>query len=305
MMARVLGRALAALLALWLVATGTFALLRLAPGGPFHSERAVPAAARAELARRYRLDRPLARQYLDYLGALARLELGPSYHYPDRQVAELLSRGLPVSLELGLWALAIALALGVPLGLAAAAWHRRALGQAMAALAALAAAVPAVVLGHLLVHAIALERTWLPAGLWQGASSRVLPVLTLALAPAAALFHLTRAGALTELSRDYLRTARAKGRSWAGALLVHALRPALRPPAAALAPVAARLLTGSIVVEQLFALPGVGRYLVTGALHRDYPLVTGAVLLYAALLLALSALCELAFGWLDPQGHGA
>jgi oligopeptide transport system permease protein len=286
---------------LWVIATLTFCLVRLAPGGPFNAERDIPPAARAALARRYGLDRPLAVQYVTFLAHAARLDLGPSYKFPARQVSEILGEGFRVSAELGGWALLLALLAGIPLGVIAALRQNTATDTAVMAAALAGVSIPNFVLGPLLVLVFSLGLYWLPPALWEGPQSRVLPVLTLAAAYVASVARLARAGMLEVLRQDFIRTARAKGLSERVVVIRHALRLGLLPVVSYLGPAAAAIVMGSLVVEQVFALPGLGRYLVNGAFNRDYTLVMGVVLFYAAFLMTLNLLVDLAYAWLDPR----
>ena len=286
---------------LWVIATLTFFLLRLAPGGPFNAERDIPATARAALARQYGLDRPLAEQYLTFLAHAARLDFGPSYKFPARQVRTILLEGFRVSAELGGWALLVALLAGIPLGVIAALRQNTAADAAVMGVALAGVSIPNFVLGPLLVLAFSLGLYWLPPALWEGPSSRVLPVLTLAAAYVAYVARLTRAGMLEVLRQDFIRTARAKGLPERAVVLRHALRLGLLPVVSYLGPAAAAIIMGSLVVEQVFAVPGLGRYLVNGAFNRDYTLVMGVVLFYAAFLMAFNLIVDLAYAWLDPR----
>ena len=286
---------------LWAIATLTFFLMRLAPGGPFNAERDVPQAARAALAQKYGLDRPLAVQYVTFLGRAARLDFGPSYKFPTRQVREIILEGFPVSAELGGWALLVALLAGIPLGIIAAQRQNTAADTAVMAVALAGVSVPSFVLGPLLVLVFSLGLAWLPPALWEGPPSRVLPVLTLSAAYVAYVARLTRAGMLEVLRQDFIRTARAKGLPERVVVLRHALRLGLLPVLSYLGPAAAAVIMGSLVVEQVFAVPGLGRYLVYGAFNRDYTLVMGVVLFYAGFLMALNLLVDVAYAWLDPR----
>jgi oligopeptide transport system permease protein len=286
---------------LWAIATLTFFLMRLAPGGPFNAERDIPPAARAALARRYGLDRPLAVQYVTFLAGAARLDFGPSYKFPTRSVREIILEGFPVSAELGGWALLVALLAGIPLGVIAAQRQNTAADTAVMATALAGVSIPSFVLGPLLVLVFSLGLYWLPPALWEGPQSRVLPVLTLSAAYVAYVARLTRAGMLEVLRQDFIRTARAKGLPERVVVLKHALRLGLLPVLSYLGPAAAAVIMGSLVIEQVFAVPGLGRYLVNGAFNRDYTLVMGVVLFYAAFLMALNLLVDLAYAWLDPR----
>lgn len=286
---------------LWVIATLTFFLMRLAPGGPFQSERAIPPAAREALMRTYGLDRPLLEQYGRFLVNAARLDFGPSYKYPGRSVRDLLGEGFRVSAELGGLALLVALALGVPLGVLAALKQNRALDHAAMGLALAGVSVPNFVLGPVLVLVFSLTLHWFPPALWTSPASRVLPVLTLAAAYVATLARLARAGMLEVLRQDHVRTARAKGLAEHRVVIRHAVPLGLMPVVSYLGPAVARIVMGSIVVESVFAVPGIGRYLVNGAFNRDYTLVLGVVLTYASALMVLNLLVDVAYTRLDPR----
>jgi oligopeptide transport system permease protein len=286
---------------LLVIATLTFVMMRLAPGGPFLSDKEMPARAKQELLQRYGLDRPLHEQYLAFLGNAVRLEFGPSYKYPDREVRDIIAQGFVVSAELGGWAMLVALLFGVPIGVLAAVRQNGPVDFAIMTLALAGVSVPAFVLGPVLVLVFALTLGWFPAALWTGPESRVLPVLALAVAYIAYIARLTRAGMLEVLQQDYIRTARAKGLRERVVVLGHALQLGLLPVVSYLGPAAARILMGSIVIEQIFAVPGLGRYLVIGAINRDYTLVLGVVLFYATFLMILNLLVDLAYQRLDPR----
>jgi len=297
----VLRRVLLMVPTLLVIATLTFVLMRLAPGGPFMSEKDIPAKAKQELLSRYGLDRPLHVQYLAFLANAVKLEFGPSYKYPDRQVKEIIAQGFVVSAELGGWALLLALLVGVPVGTLAAIRQNRALDHVSMTLALAGVSVPSFVLAPVLVIGFSLTLLVLPAALWTGPESRVLPVLALCVSYVAYIARLTRAGMLEVLRQDYIRTARAKGLAERVVVAKHALKLGILPVVSYLGPAAARIIMGSIVIEQIFAIPGLGRYLVVGAVNRDYTLVMGVVLFYASFLLLLNLLVDLAYGWLDPR----
>ena len=285
------------------VVAAAFFLMRAAPGGPFDEERALPADIEANLQAAYGLDRPVAEQFVRYLGGLLRGDLGPSFRLKDFTVAELIGRGLPVTFSIGAAALLLALALGVPLGLVAGLRHNGWMDHTVMAVALAGIAVPGFVVAPVLALVFGLYLGWLPVAGWEAGSARhmVLPVVTLALPYVAYLARLTRGSLLEVLQAPYIRTARAKGLAPSVILRRHALRPTLLPVVSFLGPAAAGLLTGSLVVEQVFGLPGVGRYFVQGAVNRDYTLVMGMVIFYASLILLFNLLVDLAYGWLDPR----
>ena len=297
----ILRRVLLMVPTLLVIGTLTFTLMRLAPGGPFMSEHEIPAAARQELLHRYGLDRPWPVQYLTFLGNAARLDFGPSYKYPDREVRDIILQGFTVSAELGGWALLLSLVIGVPLGTLAAVRQNQAADFVAMTLALAGVSVPNFVLGPVLVLVFSLTLMWLPAALWSEPASRILPVLALSVSYVAYIARLTRAGMLEVLRQDYIRTARAKGLAERVVVLKHALKLGVLPVVSYLGPAAARIIMGSIVIEQIFAVPGLGRYLVVGAVNRDYTLVMGVVLFYASFLLVLNLLVDLAYSWLDPR----
>jgi oligopeptide transport system permease protein len=287
---------------LLVIITVSFAIIRLAPGGPFEQEQALAPAVRANLERLYGLDQPLGVQYVNYLRALAHGDFGPSLRQRDFTVRELIAQGLPLSVTLGLCALLLAVVTGIPAGIAAAMYRSSRTDLSIAALTALGIALPSFVTGPLLALVFGLYLKWLPAAGWQPGAARylILPALTLALPVAAYLARLTRTSLLEVVRAPYVLSARARGLGPGRVLWHHALRPALLPVVSYLGPAAAFVITGSLVVEVVFGLPGTGRYLVQGAIDRDYPLVMGMVIVYGTLTLLFNLLADLACGWLDP-----
>jgi oligopeptide transport system permease protein len=304
MRALLLRRLLTALPTLLAVVVLSFVLMRLAPGGPFDGERALDPATRAALEQAYGLDRPLPVQIGRYLGRVVQGDFGPSLVYRDFTVTDLVARGLPVSLMLGGLALMLAMAIGLGAGLFAAAHAGSAIDRALMLGCTLLTALPSFVTGPLLVLVFGLWAGWLPVSGLGSPANLFLPVTALALPVAGAIGKLARAGLATALAQDHVRTARARGLAPATILLRHALRPALLPVASYLGPAAAGLLTGAVVIETVFALPGLGRSFVQGALNRDYPLVLGVVTLYAGLILLFNLAADVAYGWLDPRIRG-
>lgn len=298
----VLRRLLQAIPTLFAVVTVSFFLIRLAPGGPFDLERPLPPAAMANLARVYGLDQPLGVQYLRYLGALLTGDFGPSFSFRDLTVGDLFARGLPVSMTLGALALALALVLGIGLGALAAFRRGSALDRLVGLSAGLTLAMPTFVVAPLLQIVFGLSLRWLPVGSWENGApaNLVLPVITLALPQVGALARLTRAALAEVLAAQPVRTQRAMGLP-PHRIARHALRGALLPVVAILGPTAASLLTGSVVVETIFGLPGIGRYFVDGALNRDYTLVMGTVVLVALFVIVLNLAADLLSGFLDPR----
>ena len=287
---------------LLVIITVSFCVVRLAPGGPFEQEQTLPPAVRANLERLYGLDQPLTVQYVHYLRGLLRGDFGPSLRQRDFTVSELIAQGLPLSATLGLAAILLAVLTGIPAGIAAALWRNRGADYCITTLAALGLALPSFVTGPLFALVFGLYLRWLPVAGWQHGAPRylVLPVLTLALPVAAYVARLTRASLLEVLGAHYVRSARARGLGPARVLWRHAMRPALMPVVSYLGPAVAFVMTGSLVIETVFGLPGTGRYLVEGAIDRDYPLVMGMIVVYGALTLFLNLIADLIYGWLDP-----
>jgi oligopeptide transport system permease protein len=286
---------------LWAIATVAFFLVHQAPGGPFQSEKQIPPEVKAQLYHKYGLDRPLGEQYWLFLSHAVRFDFGPSYKFPSRQVREIILDALPVSAELGGWALLVALLIGIPTGVIAAINQNSRADYASMGLALAGVSIPNFVLGPVLVLGLALTVYLLPPALWQGPASRVLPVLTLSTAYVAYIARLTRAGMLEVLNQDFVRTARAKGLRERVVVIKHALRLGILPVVSYLGPAAARIMMGSIVVESIFAVPGLGRYLVNAAFNRDYTLVMGEVLFYATFLMVLNLLVDVLYTRLDPR----
>jgi len=283
------------------VLTLTFFLVRLAPGGPFDSERRVNEETLRQLKAAYNLDAPLPRQYVDYLAGVVQGDLGPSYRKPSRTVTEWIALRFPVSLELGLLALGISLLIGIPAGLLAALRPNSILDYLPMSMAMIGICVPTFVMGPLLVLVFSLWLGWLPVAGWETPAHRILPALTLGGAYAAYVARLTRAGMLEVMSQDFIRTARAKGLPEWAVILRHGLRGGLQPVASYLGPTAAGLLTGSFVVETTFQVPGLGREFVESAFNRDYTMISGTVAVFAGLVLLFNLVADVAVAWLDPR----
>ena len=286
---------------IWVVATLTFILLRLAPGGPFDRERKLPPEVLANIEAKYHLDEPLFRQYLRYLTGILHADLGPSYKYLDRGVKEIILDTLPTSVFLGLLALVFALMVSFPTGLIAAYFRNSWIDRLALLTATLGISVPHFILGALLIWLFALQLGWLQAGRWDSAASMILPMVTLGAAPAAYIAALLRSTLIEALGEDFIRTARAKGLRESAVLFKHALRNSLVPVLTVMGPLTAALLTGSFVVEYVFAIPGMGRFFITAVTDRDYPLIMGVTLVYTALLVAANFLVDLFYAYIDPR----
>jgi oligopeptide transport system permease protein len=288
---------------LLILISASFFIMRLAPGGPFDQEQTLSRDVRANLDKVYGLDQPITVQYGRYLRALSHGDFGPSYKQRDFSVTELIAQGLPVSATLGGSALLLALGLGIPLGMLAAIRRRTSVDVGITSLVVLGLALPGFVTGPLLALLFGVYLQWLPAGGWEAGAPRylVLPAVTLAVPLAAYVARLTRASALEVFRANFIRTATARGLGLRRILWGHALRPILLPVVSYIGPAAAFVVTGSLVVETVFGLPGTGRYLVQGAINRDYPLIMGMVIVYGTLVLLLNLITDLVYGWLDPR----
>jgi oligopeptide transport system permease protein len=285
------------------IITISFFLMRLAPGGPFDREQTLPPEIMANLQRAYGLNAPLWVQYGRYLSGLVQGDFGPSFKYKDFTVTELIRQGFPVTLQIGCMAMILALCVGVPLGTYAAVNRHSAADYTAMSLAVAGIAIPPFVVLPFLGLLFGIYLHWLPVAGWEPGSIRhlVLPVIALTLPPLAVIARLTRGSMLEALHSNYIRTALAKGLPLRVVILRHALRPALLPVAGYLAPAVASIMTGSLVVESIAGLPGIGRYLVQGALNRDYTLVMGMVIIYSAVLILMGLLVDLLYAWLDPR----
>jgi oligopeptide transport system permease protein len=298
-----LARFLGAIPTLFILITIAFFMIRAAPGGPFDAEKQLPPEIEANLRAAYHLDEPLVRQFGRYLWNLARGDFGPSFQYKDYSVTELIAAGFPVSLRLGASAMLLALLLGVVAGSLAALRQNSRTDHALMAAAMTGISIPNFVLAPLLVLLFAVQLRWLPAGGIGDGGVRymILPVISLALPQVAYVARLTRGSMIEVLGSNFVRTARAQGLPERTVVLRHALKPALLPVVSYLGPATAAIITGSVVVEQIFGVPGLGRYFVQGALNRDYTLVMGVVVFYGTLIVLLNFLVDLVYAWLDPR----
>ncbi|MGQ0503072.1 MAG: oligopeptide ABC transporter permease OppB [Panacagrimonas sp.] len=299
----VLLRFLGAIPTLLLLLVLAFFMMRAAPGGPFDTERVLPPEVQAKLEQAYHLDEPLWQQFTRYLGGVLRGDLGPSFQYSDFSVNELIGQGLPASLSIGLGAMALALVVGCGAGIIAALRHNRLSDHLVMGVAMTGMSVPVFVIAPLLILVFAVTLGWLPAGGWQAGEYRnlVMPVTALALPQIAIISRLMRGSMVEVLHSNYIRTARAKGLSGWAVIMRHALRPALMPVLSYLGPAAAGVITGSVVIEQIFGIPGIGRYFVQAALNRDYTLVMGVVVFYGTLIILFNFFVDLLYGVLDPR----
>ena len=303
MLSYALRRLLVAVPTLFVIVTVSFFLIRVAPGGPFDLIPDLDPAAAENLRKAYDLDKPLVQQYGNYLLRLANGDLGPSLAYRDRNVAELISEGLPVSAQLGLTAIAVGLFFGMLCGIVAALRKNTAVDFTIMAIAMTGVAIPTFVTAPLLTLFFGLYLGWLPLSGWNNGQFAhiVLPVVALALPTIAGIARITRGSMLESLNADYVRTARAKGLPEWKVIARHVLRPACMPVVSYLGPAIAGAMTGSVVIETIFGLPGIGRAFVEGALNRDYSLILGIVIIYATLIILLNLLADIIYGYLDPR----
>ncbi len=288
---------------LFVVMTVSFFMMRLAPGGPFDRERMLAPAVEANIRKAYNLDEPLIVQYGIYLAKAFKGDLGPSFKYQDYSVVELIASGFPVSFQIGLTAILMAILVGGGLGIAAAMRQNSGIDHAVMATAMIGITIPNFVMAPLMTLIIGVHLHLLPVGGYGGGSVRnlILPVVALALPPIAYIARLTRASMIEVLRSNYVRTARAKGLPSRLVVGRHALRAAFLPVVSYLGPAIAGIITGSVVIETIFGIPGIGRYFVQGALNRDYTLVMGVVIFYGALIILLNLAVDLIYGLLDPK----
>ena len=297
----ILRRLLETIPVLLAVATIAFFLVRLAPGGPFDEEKAVPEEIRKNIEAHYGLDKPLVMQYFDYLGSLLQGDLGPSYKYPNRSVNEIIAEAFPISMELGLYSMLIALFFGISVGILASTKPNTVRDYVPSGLAMVGICLPTFVMGPLLILIFALGLGWYNASGWHFPQDKVLPSLTLGGYYAAYVARLTRGGMLEMLSQDFIRTARAKGLNEAKIIFKHSLKGGIIPVVSFLGPAVAGLISGSFVIETIFHIPGLGRHFVNSAFNRDYTMVLGTVLFYATLIIVLNLIVDILLVLLNPK----
>lgn len=294
-------RALSAIPVLLIVATITFLLVRIVPGGPFDNDKALPPEIVANIKAKYHLDKPFHEQYWLYLNRLGHGDLGVSYKYANRTVNDILTDAFPVSLTLGIESLLLAILIGVPLGVLAAVKRGTYMDTLAIMIASAGVSMPNFVVGALLIFIFGITLKILPVALWESPSHMLLPALTLAASPCAYLTRLTRASVLEVLEKDWVRIARSKGLAEMQTLLRHVLRNALVPVVTVLGPLSAILITGSFVVEFIYAIPGMGRFFITAVINRDYDLIMGTTLVFALLLIFTNLIVDLAYLYLEPK----
>jgi len=294
-------RTLIIIATLWVLATLTFFLLRIVPGGPFDSDKALPPEIKANVEAKFGLDKPLAIQYLRYLKGLVTLEFGPSFRYEGRTVTEIIADTLPTSVELGCYSLILSIVIGLPLGILSAYKQNTWVDFSAMFLAVAGISLPSYFVGAILIYVFALQLNWLPPALWDDWLSKILPTITLGTRPASLIARLTRAALLESIRSDYVRTARAKGLSESKVILKHALRNSLIPVVTLLGPLAAFVLTGTFVIEYIFAIPGMGKYFIDAVTNRDYPLIMGVTMVFGFTLVLANLVVDICYALIDPR----
>lgn len=294
-------RILGAIPVLWIIVTITFFMMRMAPGGPFSRERVLPREVREVIEARYHLDEPLWKQYLRYMNDLAHGDLGPSYKYKDRTVNEIIAAGLPTTIKLGALALLFALIVGIPAGCVAALRQNSSLDYATMSFSMIGVSIPNFVVLSVLIYLFSMKWKFLAVSGWGAWDQMVNPVVALGLMYSAYVARLSRAGMLEVVRQDFIRTARAKGLYERLVITRHAMKAGLLPVVSFLGPAAAAILTGSLVIETIAGIPGIGREFVQSALNRDYTLTMGTVILYSTFLIAFNIVVDILYAFLDPR----
>lgn len=294
-------RTMSSLLALFVIITITFMLMHAIPGGPFTREKKLPEQVLKNIEKKYHLDDPSWKQYLAYLSDLLRGDLGPSFRYPGVCVNEIIYKSFPISLQLGLLALLITIAIGIPVGIFSA-LHRNHWQDYLATLfSSLGVSIPYFVLAALFIYLFGVKLGWLPTSRWVSWQSAIMPAATLAIYPTAYLIRLTRLNILEGLACDFIRTARAKGLPERVVVYKHLLKPVLLPIITVLGPMSAEILTGSFIIEKMFAIPGLGQHFVNSIGNRDYTMILGTTIFYATILITLHLITDLLYTFIDPR----
>lgn len=300
-MGYIIKRIFNAFIVLWIVITITFFLMHAIPGGPFTAEKSLPPYVLHSIEERYKLNDPLYKQYGDYLCNLVQGDLGPSFKYPGRSVNDIIKDGFPVSFKLGIEAILIAIIIGIPAGILAGVKKDKWQDRAVNFFTTLGVAVPSFVVAALLIYVLSTKLHLLPAAMWNGWRYEIMPALALSGMPMSFIARLTRSSMLDILLQDYIKTARAKGLSWSKVLIKHALPNSLIPVVTYLGPMTASILTGSFVIETIFAIPGLGQYFVTSIYNRDYTVILGVTIFYSVIVIVLNMVVDLLYPLLDPR----
>ena len=300
-MGYIIKRIFNAFIVLWIVITITFFLMHAIPGGPFTAEKSLPPYVLHSMEERYKLNDPLYKQYGDYLCNLVQGDLGPSFKYPGRSVNDIIKDGFPVSFKSGIEAILIAIIIGIPAGILAGVKKDKWQDRAVNFFTTLGVAVPSFVVAALLIYVLSTKLHLLPAAMWNGWRYEIMPALALSGMPMSFIARLTRSSMLDILSQDYIKTVRAKGLSWSKVLIKHALPNSLIPVVTYLGPMTASILTGSFVIETIFAIPGLGQYFVTSIYNRDYTVILGVTIFYSVIVIVLNMVVDLLYPLLDPR----
>ncbi|MDO6450058.1 ABC transporter permease [Oceanobacillus profundus] len=301
MLKYILKRFLIMLVTLWVIITLTFILMVSIPGSPFNSDQSSNETIRANLEAHYNLDEPYPIQYLLYLKSIVTFDFGPSIKQPNQSVNDLLARGFPISFELGILTIIVAVISGIILGILAALRHNGVIDYLAMGIAVLGISIPNFILATLLIQQIAVTWELLPTATWSSPAHMILPIAALATGPMAIIARLTRSTMLEVLTQDYIKMAKAKGLSPWKIVFKHALRNALMPVVTIMGTLLAGILTGTFVIEQIFAIPGMGKYFVESINQRDYPVIMGTTVFYSAFLIIMLFLVDIAYGILDPR----
>ncbi|HJG07621.1 peptide ABC transporter permease [Megamonas hypermegale] len=301
MLAYIIKRIFNAVIVLWVVTTITFFLMHAIPGGPFTVEKSLPPIVQQSIEERYKLNDPLYKQYSDYLTNLIQGDLGPSFKYPGRSVNDIIKDGFPVSFQLGMEAVLIAIIIGIPAGIIAAINQGKWQDHAVNFFTTLGVAVPSFVVAALLIYVLSTKLHLLPSAMWEGWQYQIMPALALSGMPTSFIARLTRSSMLDVLGQDYIKTARAKGLSRFTVLFKHALPNSLIPVVTYAGPMTAGILTGSFVIENIFAIPGLGQYFVTSIYNRDYTVILGVTIFYSIIIIVLNMIVDLIYPFLDPR----
>lgn len=298
----ILRRFLYALITLWLIASFTFVLMKNLPGNPLgEGAEKIPKATRDMLLKQYGLDKPLWEQYLTFLNNIIHGDLGASFQFPAHKVTDIIKQAFPSSLELGLISIAIAIIAGLTLGIIAALKHNKAGDYTAMFIAILGVSIPSFVLGPLLSYYVGVKWGILPAGLWKGPSYRILPAIALSFGTIAILARLMRTSMLDVLNQDYIKTAKSKGLSNFTVVVKHTIRNAILPVITIIGPIFVNVITGTLVVEQIFSVPGLGKHFVSSVYSNDYTMISGLTIFYSAILILVIFITDIVYGFVDPR----
>jgi oligopeptide transport system permease protein len=291
-----------ALITLWLIATFTFVLMKNLPGDPLgEGSEKIPAETKAMLLSQYGLDKPLWEQYVTFMNKIIHGDLGFSFQFPAQRVTDIIKQAFPASLELGLYSIAIAIVVGLLLGIIASLNHNKFGDYSAMFIAVLGISIPSFVLGPLLSYYVGVKLGWLPAALWNGPTYKILPSIALSFSTIAILARLMRTSMLDVLNQDYIKTAKAKGLSRLSVITKHTIRNAILPVVTILGPIFVNVITGTLVVEQVFSVPGLGKHFVTSVYSNDYTMISGLTIFYSAVLIAVVFITDILYGLIDPR----